>query len=49
MRLTKNMMMFGHSSIALVTRSYGGTGQINTPIKVKSLEDVGILRNIWGW
>jgi hypothetical protein len=27
----------------------GGAGQINIPIKVKALEDIGIFRNIGGW
>lgn len=27
----------------------GGAGQLNTPINVKALEDIGILQNIGGW
>ncbi len=27
----------------------GGAGQVNIPVKVKALEDIGILRNIGGW
>lgn len=27
----------------------GGAGQINTPINVKVLEDIGIIKNIGGW
>jgi hypothetical protein len=27
----------------------GGAGQINTPFSVKTLEDIGLIKNIGGW